>query len=385
MSTFSVFHHPEFHDHAEVTFHQDPESGLKSIIALHNTSCGVALGGTRMLPYTDTEEALRDALRLSRGMTYKAAVANLSLGGGKSVILGDPRTEKTKELLRAQARAVCAHGTTFITAEDSGINKTDISVMANEAERVTKGTSLENFPFFVGRSKREGGSGDPSPYTAQGVLVSIKSSLQMVFGDDKLQGRIFGIQGIGGSVGLELACLILRQGGKVFGTETNPANLKKSLKVLSVFDQFIDASGNRTETIYSAPMDVFMPCALGGTLNKKTIPKLRCKIIVGCANNQLQEASDGKTLHDMRITYVPDYIANAGGLINVYREFCARLQKRNYDPDSDGMWVKQHIERIGNTVVEILERSKVESTPPSVIADQIARERIIERKRSCAS
>lgn len=287
-------------DHEQVVFFQDKSVGLKAIVAIHNTVLGPALGGTRMWNYATEEEALRDALRLSQGMTYKAAAAGLSLGGGKAVIIGDPKTMKSEPLFRAYGRFINTLGGRYITAEDVGIDINDVEYMYKETD------------YCVGIESSHGGSGDPSPYTALGTFQGIKACLQKVYGDEKLEGRVVAIQGVG-AVGAKLAAMCKKEGATLYISDINPE------KVKAVAAE-VGAEVLSPEAILSVKCDVLAPCALGAVLNDTTIPKLNCQIVAGAANNQLDTLDHADQLLKKNILYAPDYVINAGGLMNVYLE-----------------------------------------------------------------
>jgi leucine dehydrogenase len=286
--------------HEQVVFCHNRDVGLRAIIAIHNTTLGPALGGTRMWPYESEEEALRDVLRLSRGMTFKAAVAGLNLGGGKAVIIGDPREDKSEALFRAFGRFIDTLNGRYITAEDVGIDVNDMEFIFQETENV------------VGVHQAHGGSGDPSPYTAYGSIQGIKAALQKVFGNEDLAQRSFAVQGAG-HVGLHLIKQLREQGAKVFVCDIMQDS------VAAAVEQGAEAVGN--EEIYDLDVDVFAPSALGAVINEDTIPRLKCKIVAGPANNQLANDEAGNELENRGILYAPDYAVNAGGLMNVSIEF----------------------------------------------------------------
>ncbi|MDO8526920.1 MAG: Glu/Leu/Phe/Val dehydrogenase [Deltaproteobacteria bacterium] len=290
----------EEYDHEQVVFCQDKAAGLKAIIAIHDTTLGPALGGTRMWNYASEEEALRDVLRLSRGMTHKACAAGLNLGGGKAVIIGDPKKDKTEVLFRAYGRFVNSLGGRYITAEDVGTDVNDMEYAFTETD------------YVVGIESSHGGSGNPAPFTALGVFQAIKASLAKVYGKEDLNGRIVAVQGVG-QVGSHLIRRLKTAGAKIFATDID---LEK-LKAMQVEMGFEIVSAKE---IYSVPCDIFVPCALGGVLNDETIPLLKCKIIAGSSNNQLEKSEHGEALKERGILYAPDYVVNAGGLINVYQE-----------------------------------------------------------------
>lgn len=296
-----VFDHAENYDHEQVLFCRNDSVGLRAIIAIHDTTLGPALGGCRFYNYASEADALRDVLRLSRGMTYKAACAGLNLGGGKAVILGDPRRDKSEALLRAFGQFVDSLGGRYITAEDSGTSVADMDLISVETNHV------------CGVSAFAGGSGDPSPVTAWGVFHGIRAACEQVFGSDSLEGRRVAVQGVG-NVGSNLVRYLTEVGAKTVICDVDEDRLQ----------QVHEAHGSTIvslDAIYSEEVDVFAPCALGGVLNDDTIPQLKCPIIAGGSNNVLdQMARHGAMLRDRKILYAPDYVINAGGLINVYSE-----------------------------------------------------------------
>ena len=332
--------------HERVLFCSNPDVGLQAIIAVHSTTLGPGLGGVRMWPYSSTEEAFVDALRLSRGMTYKAAAAGLHLGGGKAVIIGDSKKDKSEELFRAFGRYVESLGGLYITAEDVGTDMEDMEIIQHETRWVT------------GVSPELGGGGDPSPVTAFGTLQGIKAAVQFKLGEDSLKGRSVAIQGLG-SVGGYLAKYLRDEGAKIFGTDIDADAVAHARDELGVE---IVPPGE----ILEVECDVVAPCALGAVINDTSIPKLRCKIVAGAANNQLADDRHGQELHDRGILYAPDYVINAGGLINVYneligynREIAMRMARGIY----------------GN-MVRVFEISRAQSIPTHVAADRLAEERI---------
>ena len=287
--------------HERVLFCSSPEVGLQAIIAVHSTVLGPGLGGVRMLPYATMDEALIDVLRLSRGMTYKAAAAGLHLGGGKAVILGDPKRDKSEALLRTFGRYVESLGGLYITAEDVGTDMEDMEQIRHETRWVT-GVSPEN-----------GGGGDPSPVTAFGVLQGIEAAVEWRFGSGSLAGRTVAVQGLG-SVGYHLASYLREAGAKVFGADIDPEVGERARRELEV--EIVPAP-----EILSVECDILAPCALGAVINDATLPMLRCQVVAGAANNQLaDEEIHGQALQDRGILYAPDFVLNAGGLINVYNE-----------------------------------------------------------------
>jgi leucine dehydrogenase len=301
----SVFEHIDGDGYEQVVFCSDDQSGLRAIIAIHSTALGPALGGTRFYPYENEEQALIDVLRLAKGMTYKAAAAGLDLGGGKAVIIGDSKRIKTEELLRAYGRFIETLGGRYITAEDVGTALEDMDVVRRESRWVT------------GCSHTYGGSGDPSPVTAWGVLQGIKACLLEVTGDPTVRGRTVAIQGVG-KVGHALCGYLAEEGAKVLIADVDVDNLARAVRDFGVETTPLD-------TIHSREVDIFAPCALGGGINDDTISEFQCRIIAGAANNQLARHEHGEKLRDLGILYAPDFVINAGGLMNVEDEL------RGYD------------------------------------------------------
>ncbi len=288
-------------DHEQVVFCNDQASGLKAIIAVHNTVLGPSLGGTRMWPYQNESEALRDVLRLSRGMTFKSAISGLNLGGGKAVIIGDPRKDKSEALMRRFGQFVDSLGGKYITAEDVGISTRDIEFVAEETEHI------------AGLPESRSGGGDPSPVTAYGVYMGMKAAAQKVYGSDSLNGKKVVVQGVG-HVGYYLVQHLVQEGAEVTVSDIFEDKIK------AVVDDFSVAVVS-PEEIYDFPMDIYAPCALGATVNDETLSKLNCKIIAGAANNQLEDENrHSLALIEKGIVYAPDFLINAGGIINCYSE-----------------------------------------------------------------
>jgi leucine dehydrogenase len=303
--SMSVFEHINGDGYEQVVFFSDDQSGLRAIVAIHSTALGPALGGTRFYPYPNEDEALVDVLRLAKGMTYKAAAAGLDLGGGKAVIIGDPRRNKTEELLRAYGRFVETLGGRYITAEDVGTALEDMDTVRRESRWVT------------GCSHTYGGSGDPSPVTAYGVLQGMKACVLEVFGNADLKDRTVALQGVG-KVGYALCGYLVEAGAKVTVAEADVDNLAR---VVSEFD----VETAPPEKIHALEVDIFAPCALGAVINDDTITDLGARIVAGSANNQLEREEHGEKLKGLGILYAPDFVVNAGGLINVEDEL------RGYD------------------------------------------------------
>ncbi|MBA4283963.1 MAG: amino acid dehydrogenase [Xanthomonadaceae bacterium] len=342
----SVFSHPEFDGHERVAFHFDATSGLRAIIAVHSTRLGCGLGGCRMFPYASDADALTDVLRLSRGMSYKAALAGLPQGGGKSVILGDPRRDKTPELIRAMGRFVDSLGGRYVVAEDSGTSVPDIRLMAEHTRHV--GGLADAASIAAGRS------GDPSPATARGTYIGILSALRFQRGSDALRGLKVAIQGVG-NVGYRLARHLHEAGATLWVTDLHAPAVERAVADFG-------ATAVAMDEIHALDVDVFAPCALGAVLNARTIPQIRARIVAGAANNQLATPADGQRLLDHGLLYAPDYVINAGGIIDIFYE----------GPGYDEAVVHAHLARIGSTLTTIFERSAAERRPTGVIADAMA-------------
>ncbi len=335
--------------HEQVAFFHDKDTGLKAIVGIHSTVLGPALGGCRMWNYASESEAVRDVLRLSRGMTYKAAVAGLRLGGGKAVIIGDARTEKSEAMLLAFGRCVESLGGRYITAEDVGMSVQDIDVMRTQTQ------------FAVGGSN-EGGSGDPSVMTAFGVFQGMKAAVKAAGLGEDLNGMKVAIQGVG-HVGYHLASYLSAAGAQLIVTDIYPNQIER------VVEEF-GAEVVSADDIYGVQCDVFAPCALGAVLNSRTVATLKCKVIAGSANNQLENESDGFELMRRGIVYAPDYAINSGGLINV----AAELDGYNKE------LVLGKVSQVYTTINNILQLSRQENIPPHVAADRMAEQRLKEKK-----
>jgi leucine dehydrogenase len=345
--TLSVFSQPEYDNHEQVVFCSDKESGLKAIIAVHNTNCGPGVGGCRFWNYASDEEALVDVLRLSKGMTYKNALAGLNFGGGKAVIIGDPKELKSEALFRAFGRALNNLNGTYYSAEDVNITTTDIGIANQETD------------YVVGL---EGKSGNPAPFTALGTYLGIKAAAKHQFGTDDLNGKTLSIQGLG-SVGMYLCEHLHKEGAKLIVTDINQEAIDKAVTEFG-------ATAVALDEIYAADVDIYVPCALGATINDATIPQLKAKIVAGCANNQLAEPRHGQILKDKGILYAPDYAINAGGIINIF-----------FEQDADGYSADKataKVNEIYDTLTEIFKRAEQEDKPTHEVADILARE-IIER------
>ncbi len=344
----AFFDLPAFDNHEQVSFFTDEQSGLKSIVAIHDTTLGPAVGGCRMWNYASDEEAITDVLRLSRGMTYKNAVAGLKMGGGKSVIIGDSRQDKSPELFRAFGRAIHTLGGRYYSAEDVGINTQDIMIAHQET------------PYMAGL---EGKSGDPSPFTALGTFLGIKAAVKHQLGKDSLSGLKVAIQGLG-NVGYHLCRHLHNAGAKLVVTDLNQQALQNVAKEFNATIVGLDE-------IYSQDVDIYAPCALGATINDQTINIIKASIIAGCANNQLAETRHGNLLRDKGILYAPDYVINAGGIINV-----------SFESDYSASKSTEKVEKIYNTLIDIFQAADTKKVQTAAIADQMARDIIASRKKS---
>jgi len=350
--SMTLFDSVSFKGHEGVHAFYDEATGLKAIVAVHSTARGPAVGGTRMWNYGSSAEALEDVLRLSRGMSYKNAVADLEMGGGKSVIIGDSRTQKTPELFQAFGRAVNQLGGNYYAAEDVGVSVADIE----EARKATE--------FVVGLQQGPEASGDPSPVTAEGVFRSTLLVARRLWKQDDLTGLTVAVQGIG-HVGGYLADKLAKAGAKLIVTDVNQPLLEE---VAARTGAEIVAPN----AIYDVKADIYAPCALGATLNPQTLDRISAKAVVGAANNQLATADIGEELFRRGVLYAPDYVVNGGGIINVASELKARQTGGAYDPQ----WVEGKLSRLMETLEEVLERSASENRPTHQIADAIAEARI---------
>ena len=338
-------------NHEQLVFCNDKETGLKAIIAIHDTTLGPALGGTRMWNYDCENDAIIDVLRLSRGMTFKAAITGLSLGGGKAVIIGDSSTEKTEALMRKFGEYVNSLGGKYITAEDVGMSASDMVHVKKETD------------FVTGIPVEMGGGGDPSPVTAFGVYMGMKASAKYKWGSDDLNAKKILVQGVG-HVGENLVKHLTEEGADVFINDINVANLKR----VSEFYNCQTVEGN---LIYDLDVDIYSPCALGATINDTTIEQFKCEIVAGAANNQLlNEDKHAKMLQENGILYAPDFLINAGGLINVYSEI------NGYDREK----AIARTRKIYDTTLEIFSKSEEENITTHQAALKLATERIAQAK-----
>ena len=333
--------------HEQVSYFHDPTLGLKGIVAIHNTVLGPALGGCRMWNYKSEQDALIDVLRLSKGMTYKAAIAGLNLGGGKAVIIGDPKADKSEELFRSFGRFIEGLGGRYITAEDVGTSIKDMDYVRMETKYVT------------GISKSLGGSGDPSLLTSFGTYLGIKASVKFKLNKNSLDGLSIVVQGLG-SVGMELVKYLSNDGMKIYAYDIDSNLMEIAAKEYGV-------TRIKEDAVYDQDVDIYAPCALGATINDDTIPRLKCSIIAGAANNVLKDPDKhSKELLDRGILYAPDYAINAGGLINVYNELDDYNKDRAFS----------QAEAIYDILMDIFYRSDKENIPTTIASDRKAEERI---------
>ncbi len=344
----TMFDHPSFDAHERVCFAHDADSGLRAIIALHSTVRGPGAGGCRFWAYRSSADALTDALRLSRGMSYKNAMAGLPLGGGKAVVLGDPARDKTPALLRAFGRFVHSLGGAYVTAEDVGASVEDMEIIAAET------------PYVSGLPRTAvDADGNPAPKTALGVFLGLKAAVRFQLGREDLEGLVLGVQGLGG-VGYELCRLLAGEGARLRVADIDPQRASRACEEFGAAP--VDANA-----IVFEPLDVLAPCAMGAVFDEATIPRLRTRVIAGAANNQLATAQDGARLQAANILYAPDYVINAGGIISVGREYLGGADARS---------IEQEIRRIPARLTEIFERARATQRPTSEVADEMARERL---------
>lgn len=336
----SVFSSPSFDHHELVSFTEDPASGLKAIIAVHNSNLGPAVGGCRMYPYSTDDDAVEDVLRLSRGMTYKSALAGLPMGGGKAVIIGDHRTQKTPELLRAMGDFIEKLGGKYVTAEDSGTTVKDMKVIG-ERTRFVSGV-VDNHSY----------GGDPSPFTAYGIFCGIQAAIKHKLGKDSVRKVRIAIQGAG-AVGRHLSELLMKDGAIVYVADLNQDNLDAAMA--------LGAEAVPVEDIIGLDVDVFAPCAMGAILNNDSIAKLKASIVAGGANNQLARNQHGETLRQAGILYAPDFVINAGGIIEIH-----------YQRTGESANSKAHISKIGDTLMDIFRLSDEQKVSTVAIAEQLA-------------
>ncbi|WP_020593908.1 Glu/Leu/Phe/Val dehydrogenase dimerization domain-containing protein [Kiloniella laminariae] len=348
----SVFNHEAFAGHEQVVFCHDAISGLKAIIAVHSTALGPAAGGCRMWSYASDEEALRDALRLSRGMSYKNAMAGLELGGGKAVIIGDAGKDKSEALFRSFGRFVEGLSGKYITAEDVGISVSDMEIVAQETDHVG------------GLNSGQAASGDPSPFTARGTFNGIRAAVRHRLGKQDVRGLVVAVQGLG-HVGWHLCEELHRAGAKLIVADINDDITRKAVSAFG-------ATAVSCDEILFCDADVVAPCALGAIMNEQSIPRIKARIVAGAANNQLSSASDGDLLRLQKILYAPDYVINAGGIINVAGEIIGRY---------DRTLVDSKVASIHDVLLDIFIRADREGRATSDVADSMAQEKILQARQ----
>lgn len=350
-----IFSQIENDNFEQIVYCQDTRVGLKAIVALHSTALGPATGGCRMWNYSNENEALIDVLRLSKGMTYKAAISGLKWGGGKAVIIGDSKTAKTPAMLERFGEFVDRLGGHYITAKDVGIGSDDLRIVKHKTQHV------------LGIDGEPGSSGDPSPATAFGVYHGMRATAQHALGAGSLKGLKIALQGLG-SVSYYLLEHLIADGAQIVGCDIDAASTERAVKKYGI-------ETVRPEAIYDVSCDIFAPCALGATINPETLARLQTKIVAGAANNQLATDADGYALQKRGIAYAPDYAINAGGLINIY-----------YEGGGQGGYSKakafEHVTQIGGTITEVLKRAELEKLPSHVVADRIAEERVKRGRQS---
>ncbi|TFD92232.1 branched-chain amino acid dehydrogenase [Jeotgalibacillus sp. R-1-5s-1] len=347
-----IFTYMEKYDYEQLVFCQDESSGLKAIIAIHDTTLGPALGGTRMWTYDSEADAIEDALRLAKGMTYKNAAAGLNLGGGKTVIIGDPLKDKNEEMFRAFGRYIQGLAGRYITAEDVGTTVKDMDLIHEETDYVT------------GISPAFGSSGNPSPVTAYGVYRGIKAAANEAYGSDSLEGKTIAVQGVG-NVAFTLCRHLHEEGAKLIVTDINKEAVQRAV------DEF-GATAVEPNEIYGVDCDIFAPCALGAVINDQTLEVLKADVIAGAANNQLKETKHGDILHERGIVYAPDYVINAGGVINVADELYGYNRER----------AMKNVEKVYDNVARVFEIAKRDNVPSYLAADRMAEERIAKMAKS---
>jgi leucine dehydrogenase len=347
-----IFDYMEQSDYEQLVFCQDKNSGLKAVIAIHDTTLGPALGGTRMWTYETEAKAIEDALRLAKGMTYKNAAAGLNLGGGKAVIIGDPKKDKNPAMFRAFGRYIQGLNGRYITAEDVGTTVEDMNTIHMETD------------FVTGISASSGSSGDPSPVTAYGVYMGMKAAAKEAFGSDSLEGKTVAVQGVG-HVAYNLCRHLHEEGAHLIVTDINKDAVNRAVEAFG-------AKAVDPDDIYDAECDIYSPCALGATLNDDTIPRLKAKAIAGSANNQLKTNQHGDIIHKKGIVYTPDYVLNSGGVINVSDE----LNGYNYER------AMKKVNTIYDSLRTVFDIARRDNIPTYVAADRMAEERIESLKKS---
>jgi leucine dehydrogenase len=348
----NIFNKMDEYDYEQIIFCHDKNAGLKAIIAIHDTTLGPALGGARMRNYDTEEEALQDALRLAKGMTYKNAAAGLNLGGGKAVILGNPTEDKKEELFRAFGRYVESLNGRYITAEDMGTKEEDMNIIHMETD------------YVAGISKEDGSSGDPAPVTAYGLYHGIKASAKEAYGDSGLKGKVIAVQGMG-NVAYTLCEYLYEEGAKLIVTDVHEERVQMAVEAF-------DAVAVEPEAIYDVDCDIFCPCAIGAIINEETIPRLKAKVIAGSANNQLKSDADGDLLDEKGIVYAPDYVINSGGVIYVTNALSGYNDERALNK----------VKTIYNSLEKVFEIAKRDQIPTYQAADRMAEERIAAVRNS---
>ncbi|HEX8233564.1 MAG TPA: Glu/Leu/Phe/Val dehydrogenase dimerization domain-containing protein [Caulobacteraceae bacterium] len=352
----TLFDHPAFAGHEIVHAGHDEKTGLKAIIAVHSTARGPSCGGTRMWPYESAEAALIDVLNLSRAMSYKSAVADLELGGGKSVIIGDSRTMKSPELFEAFGRIVEQLGGRYWAAEDVGVSPEDLAHARGTTE------------YVVGLPGHPAGSGDPSPVTAEGVFRGLRLAVKHGYGSEDLSGVRVAVQGVG-HVGGPLCEKLHAAGARLTVTDVNQEALRQVAAMTG-------AEVVAPDAIFDVDAEVFAPCALGAAVNAQTLPRIKGRVIAGAANNQLASVEIGQAIFERGLIYAPDYVINGGGIINVASEMRGLQRGEAFDPE----WVEGKMRRLMETLDEILTRSREERRPSHELADEIGRARIAEAR-----
>ena len=343
-----MFDNPSYDNHEGVHFFSDEASGLRAVIAIHSTALGPSSGGTRMWDYPDSMSMVTDVLRLSQGMSYKNAMASIPHGGGKAVIWGNSKTDKSEALFRAFGRAVDSLQGRYWTAEDVGIDTADIEIAAQETR------------YAAGLTTGAAASGDPSPVTARGIFNAVRVTARHRFGSGDLSGKTVSVQGLG-HVGEHLCALLHDAGAKLVITDIDAGQTAR------LGDRFA-AQAVAPDAIYAAEADIFAPCAIGGILNETSIPLLKVGAVAGGANNQLATDADAQRLHDRGIIYAPDFVANGGGIVNVATEIL-KIKDRE-------AWVGQRLEALERTMDRILTRAKVDGVSPHAVAESIVEEKL---------
>jgi leucine dehydrogenase len=356
----SIQNHPEYDGHEQVLYFEDTQTKLRAIIAVHNTFCGPALGGCRFYPYKNRDEALTDVLRLSKGMTYKSALAGLPLGGGKSVIIGNPLTDKTEDLFRSFGKAIQSLKGSYVTAEDVGTAEHDMDTIFSETPHVAGLTPRQN------SSNADQVTGNPSPITAYGTFCGLRACLRQRFGDDRFAGRHFLIQGLG-AVGSALASYLIQEGAIVIACDKNKNSLDAIKKQYDEKINIVD-----TDHLMKLKADVFVPCAMGGVINDETLATLNVSVVAGAANNQLAEPSHDQALFDKKILYAPDYVVNSGGVTSVGYEYFSRQNINPYSYPLTKASMMAHVARIEQTLDQVFALSHKKNIATGQAANQIA-------------